>query len=274
MTLFSDGTERRFGYLYGKDNGEDFEHLETAGMSPEVMLTRAKAAYPNFDPFAPQLNTLFWQGPLGACAGHAGAQGMQICVGRATGQWLHFSRGGCYIMAQDIDGIMGDRGSTVAAIAKVLERGLCLESEWEYSTSYRTLRNNRPTGNVFQWKIERSQRITRENGGADLMWELMKAGCCIQTGYNHNSSFDREVVDNVSFAQGGGHSTILPGRLIKRGGNEDAAQDNSWKNWQGDGRNQWTKRAVDSILNRDRWAVFVAYFFDSVETPTTRPIAT
>lgn len=273
MTDFSDGTERRFGYLYGPDQGEDFQHLEEIGLTPVQTLALCAASYPQHDPFAPPLNTLMYQGPLGSCAGHAGAQSLQICYGMATGQWLIFSRGGCYIMAQDIDGIRGDRGSTVAAVAKVLEGGLCLESEWEYSTNYNQLRRNKPTGEVFQYSVSRSQRITKDNGGADLAWDLLEKGAVLQTGYNHNSSFDREVVDDVSNARGGGHSTILKG-LIKRGGDIDARQDNSWKNWMRDGRNQWSKRAVDKLFRIDRWFVLVAYSHDNTKGPAdTKPIS-
>ena len=243
------------GYLHGED---DLDWID-ARMDPEVVLKAARAAYPAFDPHAWSWTELPSQGRQGACAGHALAACFQVALVQQYGIQTLFSRAAAYYTAQKFDGIKSDRGSTLSGCQKVAESGLCLESEWKYPSSYNNTMPSSAQGKM-NFKMMGSRRVK----DADLAWDLLRAGSCLQTGVAWNSSFEREVCDSYR-SGGGGHSTMLFG-LDEETGN--AINHNSWgSNWCGDGRNQWTKKFFNSIIRSDRYAVFVAYDPTGLEVP-------
>ena len=243
------------GYLHGKD---DYDWIDER-MDPEIVLKAAQAAYPGFNPHSWSWTELPNQGRQGACQGHALANCFQIALVQQYGIQTLFSRAAAYYLSQKFDGIHGDRGSTLSGGQKVAESGLCLEVEWAYPSSYNNRQPESANGNL-NFKMMGSRRVK----DADLAWDLLKAGVPIQTGVAWNSSFEREVCDSYR-SGGGGHSTMLFG-LDEETGN--AINHNSWgSNWCGDGRNQWTKKFFSDIIQRDRYAVFVAYDPTGLEVP-------
>lgn len=248
-------SEYKLGYNHGHD---DYDYID-AQQDPEIVLRAARAAYPTFNPYTDPWTDLQWQGNQGACQGHALAHCFQVSYLQATGVQAIFSRACGYYEAQRYDNISGDRGSTLAGGQKVAESGMVLESEWEYPSRYD---NRRPSGiqSLMNITMKGSSRVK----DADLAWDLLAAGAAIQTGVAWNSSFDKAVCDSYR-SGGGGHSTMLYG-LDESTGN--AIHHNSWKGWQGDSRNQWTKSFFNSILRNDRWAVFIAYDSTMIEYPS------
>lgn len=240
--------QRHFGYLYGQD---DTDYIDNNGVEPELVLSLARAAYPNFNPYADPWLNLQYQGNQGACQGHALAHCFSVALTQRYSIQADFSRGGAYYLSQKFDGISGDRGSTLAGGQKVAESGLCLEKEWPYPSRYNPRQPESANG-----KLNVTMPGSKRVKDPDLAWELLAAGCCIQTGQAWTRAFEKEVCDSYSGGSGGGHSTVLYG-LHEETGN--AWHHNSWRNWMGDGRNQWTKNFFASILKNDRWAVFVAY---------------
>ena len=243
------------GYLHGED---DYDWID-AQMDPEVVLTAAKAAYPNFNPHSYEWTELPNQGHQGACQGHALANVFQVALVQQYGIQTLFSRAAAYYTSQKFSGIRGDRGSTLAGGQKTAESGLCLETEWAYPSRYHNTMPDSAKGKM-DFKMMGSKRVR----DADLAWELLHAGVPIQTGVAWNSSFEHEICDNHRNG-GGGHSTMLFGIHEDTG---NAIMHNSWKpTWHGDNRVQWTKKFFADIIKRDRHAVFVAYDPTGLEVP-------
>lgn len=242
--------KRHFGYAFENERKEE---IDEQGLDAELVLKSMRAAYPSFNPYAAPFNELKWQGQQGACQGHALAQAAQVmCVQAYSSQQL-FSRGGCYYESQRHDGISnGDKGSTLAGGQKVARDGIVLEKDWPYPSRYNPARpsNFESLPRIY---LNSSKTVT----DADLMWDLLEAGAFIQTGVSWTNAFEKPIADRYSSAGGGGgHSTGLYG-IDEATGN--AIHHNSWNNWMGDGRSQWTREFVKGILRNDRWAVFIAY---------------
>ncbi|MCP4953959.1 MAG: hypothetical protein GY922_19140 [Proteobacteria bacterium] len=247
--------QRHFGYLHGE---EDFDFLSEQ-LDPEGILERVKASYPEFNPYAtPWLN---WQdqGNQGSCQGHSLSHAFQVCLVQEYGLQAVFSRAAAYYISQDFDGIKGDRGSTLSGGQKAAASGICLEKEWPYPYRYNSTKPASANGNL-NIKMPGSKRVT----DAGLAFDLLNAGCCISTGVAWNSDFEKPVCDKYRNRRGGGHSTLLYGIDESTG---HAIHWNSWKNWQNNGRNLWTKRFLDSIMKLDRYAVFVCYDSTKLQVP-------
>jgi len=240
---------RFFGYAR---EFESKNRIDEHGIDAERVLRLMRESYPSFNPYAEPTNELKWQGRQGACQGHSLAQAAQIMAMQAYSCQQLFSRGGCYYESQRHDRINGDRGSTLAAGQKVARDGIVLESDWAYPVQYDP---KRPSNfeNLPRIYLNSSKTVK----DADLIFDLLKAGAVIQTGVSWNQSFEKPVSDRYStMGGGGGHSTLLY-QLDEATGN--AIHHNSWRAWMNDGRSQWTKDFVKSILRHDRWAVFIAY---------------
>jgi len=124
--------KRHFGYLHGD---EDYDFLSEQ-LDPVGILERAKASYPEFNPYAnPWLN---WQdqGNQGSCQGHSLSHAFQVCLVQEYALQAVFSRAAAYYISQEFDGIKGDRGSTLSGGQKAAASGICLEKEWPYPSRY------------------------------------------------------------------------------------------------------------------------------------------
>jgi len=90
--------KRHFGYLHGE---EDLDFLSEQ-LDPEGILERAKASYPEFNPYAtPWLN---WQdqGNQGSCQGHSLSHAFQVCLVQEYALQVVFSRAAAYYISQDL----------------------------------------------------------------------------------------------------------------------------------------------------------------------------
>lgn len=242
---------RKFGYLHGED---DFDFIDSQ-LDPELVLRRAKASYPDFNAYASPWLDWQDQGNQGSCQGHSLSHAFQVCAVQEYGTQLIFSRAAAYYLSQKYDNISGDRGSTLAGGQKAAASGICLETEWPYPSRYDNRQPASANGKL-NFKMPGSKRIT----DAGLAFDLLAAGCSIATGVAWNSDFEKPICDKYGNRRGGGHSTLLYGLDEATG---HAVHHNSWKNWQGNGRNLWSKRFLDAIMKKDRYAVFICY--DSTE---------
>ena len=252
----SDPKEHKFGYLWGQEDYDKFDE----GVDPERVLTSLKAENKDFNPYARPWTTVEHQGKQGACQGHSLALAFQVCMVQKYSIHTRFSRAAAYYMSQTHDNIKGDMGSTLAGGQAVARNGLCLETEWPYPEKYNPAR---PDG-VFKFmdfKMPGSKRIK----DADLAWELLRNGACIQTGVAWGSAYEAHVSDRYDGFQLGGHSTLLYGLDHKT---DNAIHHNSWGvNWQNNGRSQWTKRFFNEILKKDKYCVFVTYDSTNLKVP-------
>jgi hypothetical protein len=79
------------------------------------------------------------QGQQGACQGHALSSIVEHCYHIATGEPVQLSRQFAYIRTQFLDGISGDRGSTISGGARLArEFGIPREELWPYPGRYDT----------------------------------------------------------------------------------------------------------------------------------------
>jgi hypothetical protein len=78
------------------------------------------------------------QARMSSCRGHSGSTGGEWLRTLATGEiGFQLSRMMMYVETQRIDGITGDRGSTIAGGLQLLENvGLCREELWPYPSAY------------------------------------------------------------------------------------------------------------------------------------------
>ncbi len=253
------GTSSR-GVKYGYQLGQESEAVLESGTCPEKVLRSLKSSPREFNPFARPWTTIEHQENQGSCAGHALAHAFHVCMVQRYGIQVRFSRGGAYYMAQEASGIKGDNGATLTGCQAVANAGLCLESEWPYPEKYDTAR---PAGifNKMNFTLTGSSRVR----DADLAWEILRNGGCIQTGINWGKCFEKKVCEKYGGFMIGGHSTLLFGLDPKT---DNAIHHNSWGvGWQNNGRSQWTKSFFAQILKHDRWCVFVAYDPDALAAP-------
>jgi hypothetical protein len=251
----SDNVQRSFGLIQDPAI-ENRASLMEHGMDPEQALRLMRSTYPDHNPEAEPFTTQQYQGNQGACAGHAIAHKVQTLVTLVFGIQLFFSRANAYYEAQRKSGISGDRGSTLSGCQQVISvDGICLEKDWVYPNSYN---NTRPAGWSTAPRVWlKSSQPTRD---PELIFDLAQAGAAIQTGLGWTNSMERGIVDSYTTSGNvGGHSTMVYGIM-----DGDLVNHNSWRNWQanspaGPGRQRITKNAVKDIVQRDRYAEFVAY---------------
>lgn len=253
----SDDVQRQFGYALELENGEA---IDERGMDCDVLLAKMQNLEPTFSPYAEPWLMRQDQGSMGSCQGHALSHAFQICCTQKFGVQVVFSRMAAYIMSQRSDGIHGDRGSTLNGGMHAASGGLPLENEWPYPRRYSTRMPNN-MDSLMNFRLQGSKRLT----DVDLIWEMLKASCVIQIGVTWNDSFEHKVADRYRRGRSpGGHSTIMFG-LDEETGN--AHHFNSWHNWLGNGRSQFTKEFVKGILRNDRTAVFVSHDAAGMEVP-------
>lgn len=250
----SNEVQRAFGYRYKQD---DPQAIAERGMDAEQGLRLCRGQHPTFNPEADPWTALQFQGMQGACAGHAGCLGVQVCVQLAYGKLIYFSRANVYYEAQRKDGIRGDQGSTINGCSKVLTQdGVMREEDWRYPPRYD---NRRPAN--FQSAPRVYIRTSKPVEDPQLCIDLVRAGAAVQTGVAWTNDYEKPVcTEYTGRGSVGGHSTLLfgtkDGNLINH---------NSWNGWMpnspaGPGRHLWTENFVKDVYLRDRYAVFMAYF--------------
>jgi hypothetical protein len=201
------------------------------------------------------------QGSVGACQGHSISSSAEWCYVIATQDAeLQLSRAYGYYETQRLDGISGDRGSTIeGGIRLATEYGICREELWPYSGRYEPTRP-RPIEELRQdaatYKIGKSYKLTSYDGIRTFLGSGQGA---VHLGITWNSSVDSALVNNYSGAQGGGHAIGLYS-LSDRKDSQDRPycwMMNSWsKTWGNNGWAEWSPNAINQML-ASRWAVFI-----------------
>lgn len=210
------------------------------------------------------------QGSMGSCQGHALSTCTEGCYYIASGgNKQTLSRLFAYLGSQKLDGIMGDRGSTLHGGAKLsTEYGLCLESVLPYPNPVRY-----PSGghrsipeeaweNALNFKVKTTKFITEEpevhqwlGSGAGLV----NIGIAWGAGMNPDS---KGLIRRFR-AGGGGHAVAIAGYLPCDEVDCDTPEgyvyilDNSWGRGYGiNGRAYVFPQAVREMLGH-RFTTFV-----------------
>lgn len=206
------------------------------------------------------------QANQGACAGHSLSSCLETCYYWETGSTIQLSRACGYYETQRIDGIRGDRGSTImGGIRLATGDGLMSEADWPYPRSYDPRRpSNFDTGP--RWKIRGYKPIRSYEEGTEFLAEGVDGmRGAIHIGINWASQIDQQVSRNGRIEQftqsgGGGHSVHFPvyDLSVLDGRKPYWKLFNSWsKEWGKNGIADTSPRAIDQMI-AGRMNVFVA----------------
>ena len=200
------------------------------------------------------------QSNQGACQGHAISSVCEWCYILESGNLdLQLSRAMGYYETQRLDGIRGDRGSTIAGGVKLAKKtGICEESLWPYPRGYN---NRRPQDweavldNAGQYKIREGYRL---NSYGTIRTFLGSGQGGISIGIRWGSSMSKPVVDSFR-AGGGGHAVGLFSLSERKDatGRNYCWMMNSWgQRWGNEGWSEWSPKAIEQML-KDRFTVAI-----------------
>ena len=227
---------------------EDFANLDSSAFDGE---DKVLAMCDNFEANtfdAREILKVENQKSQGACQGHAISSAVEMGSCIAIGEKsLELSRAMGYYETQRLDGIKGDRGSTISGGVKLaMKTGICKETLWPYPSKY----NNRRPSDMNAVR-KSAKRFKAFNSVRIRSWEglvtFLEAGLgAVSIGINWNSSVNREHVTSFK-SGGGGHAVLLPQMSKKRPGEVDMM--NSWgERWGDAGWATWTEKAFNQML--------------------------
>ena len=159
-----------------------------------------------------QILTCHNQGPVGSCRGHSGstiAEWIRVLITREIPA-LELSRAFMYYETQRIDGIRGDRGSTILGGTKLLlEVGIPPESLWPYKPVYNPTRPSNWNEILEESKPHKIVRQVRLQTYDALRAFLGTGQGGVDCGIQWSSAYAKPVVERYS-GGGGGHAIALP----------------------------------------------------------------
>ncbi len=248
------------GYLGGwRHDLEDWEHLAALPDDWQVMAMSGTFDEVRLDPR--DVLKIENQSNQGACQGHALSSVVEWVHCIQTGDFsLQLSRAMGYYETQRLDGIRGDRGSTISGGVKLaMNTGICAETFWTYPSRYS---NGRPRNydavlqSAAKYKIGTSLRLR----SYDAIRTFLGAGLGgISIGIAWSSRvMSRAIVERYSTG-GGGHAIglfALSKRLDKKG-RPYVWMMNSWgSKWPANantrGWSEWAPSAVEQIMRSGR----------------------
>jgi len=235
---------------------EDRDFLHTLSGAEDVMRLVGQYEEQSLDPR--KLIRVENQRNMGSCAGHSLSSNLEWIYCIATGgQITQLSRMAGYILAQDVNNIRTDSGSTISAGVQVaLRQGLPEEKLWPYPQSYtRSKPSNDWQKNAEQFRITRAVEIKSFE-----QWQtwLGSGQGGIHTGISWGNSMNRSIVEKF-IPGGGGHSVAALCLSERKDANGDCYSwiANSWsesfgnKGWQ-----EWSPTAIRQML-RHQFTSFV-----------------
>lgn len=192
----------------------------------------------------------------GACQGHAKTDAEELATWRQTqGQVVQYSRQFSYITSQMIDGIRGDRGSTIEGGARASQKyGACKEELAPYNGRYYTEFSQEAYADAKKRTLTTFSRL--ENYDEVLRWLAWGiGGVVIGIGWNGTMEPDGQGrVENYR-SGGGGHALALLDwnkKILDAGGRPYIDMFNSWgKRWGFNGRAFINPRVVDYWCQRE-----------------------
>jgi len=208
------------------------------------------------------------QSRMGSCQGHSISSCLEHLYYVATGgEIIHFSRLFAYIATQRIDGITGDRGSTISGGAKLLkEYGLPLEDTVPYRLPYPSSAQRRQilSDENYQKAKDFRARTFVYIKSFDEAWKWITGGGALSIGISWPVSKDaRGLVTRFSGGRGGGHAIYGGGALTPEmsGFSEPVI---AWGNSHGEnyGDEGWfytTEKALESMLKSRNYRSCVGF---------------
>lgn len=188
----------------------------------------------------------------GACQGHSISTAVEFCYYIASADYnLQLSRAYGYYESQRIDGIRGDRGSTISSGVKLaMTKGIPEEKYWPYPNSYNP---QRPSNfdevlkNAEKYKVGQSYNLR----SYDAIRTFLGSGQGgISIGIGWGSGMNKAVVESYSRG-GGGHAIALLAcsERTDSNGNPYIWMLNSWgTSFGNEGWSEWSPRAVRQMV--------------------------
>lgn len=200
------------------------------------------------------------QANQGACQGHSVSSNLEFCgylCGIDLSQQLSRAMG--YYETQRIDGISGDRGSTISGGVKLaLTTGICDEKYWPYPNRYNPQRPSdyqQVLKSAGEFKLKSSIRL----GSYDAIRTFLGSGQgSINIGIGWGDSMNNAVVENYRRG-GGGHAIALMSLSDRKdsSGRPYVWMMNSWtERWGNKGWSEWSPTAITQMF-QDRWTVAI-----------------
>lgn len=251
---------------------EDFAALERLPNDDPIMAMRGQYEANRLDPR--EVLRVENQGSVGSCAGHSLSTIMEWCHCIATGHAeLQLSRAMAYYWTQRIDGITGDRGSTIHGGTRLAkETGVCREQLWPYVARYNP-QSPVPEADIkadaARFKIQTAVNL-RSYEALRIFLESGQGG--VHTGITWKQSMNSAVVEQFGGRGGGGHSTGWPccSERTDRNGRPYIWGANSWGEQFGNGGwFEMSPMAIEQML-ADRFTVFIG--LSDLTTPEPRRI--
>ncbi len=244
------------GWLHDE---EDKEFLDALPDETAVLAMRGTYNEVKIDPR--KVMKIENQGSVGSCQGHDLSSCVELCYYIATSDVSRqLSRAYAYYETQRIDGINGDRGSTISGGIKLATtKGIPREELWKYSGKYD---NRRPTNwaeiesDAAQHKIGQSYRMTSYDGVRTFLGSGQGG---ISIGISWSGEVDRPIVNSFSGTGGGGHAIALLAlsERLDTAGKPYVWMLNSWgAGWGNKGWAEWSANAVEQMLRHRYTACF------------------
>lgn len=168
----------------------------------------------------------------GSCQGNARTTAEEVAIYRQTeGEVVQLSRQFAYITSQQIDGIVGDRGSTMEGGAKASQKfGSCLEELAKYTGQYYTKFSQSAYDDAKNRTLTTWVRL--ENYMQVLKWQVWGiGGAVIGIGWNGTMEPNGQGKIESYRSGGGGHALALPQwnkRFVDAAGMPYMDMFNSW----------------------------------------------
>lgn len=251
---------------------EDRQFLATASTQPPMKAGDDPDGWKNVKTLDPANWTIVEnQKSQGACQGHDLSTCQESSIVRDGHELIQLSRGGAYYETQRIDGIRGDRGSTIGGgIKLVMETGLVTEADWPYPPRYDP---TRPRGyeSMPKYKARGFEKLT----SYEDVWRFLVMFGSVSIGITWTRDIDNQVARNDGLLMtyggsgGGGHALALNGltevdffgtTLPNYDGRPWIKGPNSWDDdWGFEGWWAISPRAIDQMLNA-RWSEFIGIY--------------
>ena len=243
------------GYPIGD---EDRAYLSTLPNESPVLAMRGTYSEVKLDPR--EIIKVENQGQQGACAGHSLTSVLEWCYAIGTGgQKLQLSRAMGYYETQRIDGINGDRGSTISGGVKLAKAvGICREELWKYPGRYNAARPSDWDGvlkDAGKYKIATAIKITSYDGYRTFLGAGLGG---IHQGISWGNGMNGKLINRYT-AGGGGHSicALCLSERVDDQGRPFAWIQNSWSESFGvSGWQEWSPTAIQQML-ANRQTTFV-----------------
>ena len=247
----------RIDLEYQSDRWQQFQ----SALANDIPVLAMRGTYRELAIDPRQFMRLENQGSVGSCQGHSISSCVEWCYAIATGgEKIQLSRAFGYYETQRIDGISGDKGSTIqGGIKLATEYGIPEESLWPYSGRYDP-RRPQPIEelrqNAEKYKIGKSYNLK----SYDAIRTFLGSGQgAVHLGITWNNSVSKPLVETYNGASGGGHAIGLYSLSDRKDSSENPYvwMMNSWgTGWGNQGWAEWSPRAINQMMQA-RWSVFV-----------------